>query len=893
MNEMCKRAIALMKQKFDVVLLHGINKEGNCTCWLGANCTSSGKHPIYNGWQDITYKDESELEAEFEKYPDANIGIKTGGKFFVLDADQRHGGLESLKKYGVMKDTVKVSTGGGGYHYYFKIPPGEDIPNRVNMLPGNDIRSDGALVVAPGSRHKSGGTYEWVIGCSPGDIEIAEPDTWLVELAKSHESQKPMEIPETVVEGSRNATMTSIAGALRRKGLGSEAIFAALVIDNEQRCNPPLEESEIRTISNSVSRYKPQEKVMEWNEDTKNYLAAAMKDLKNYSLVFGDELLPILALASKYDLAFFAGIKTSLKGKVNLNDLEKAVKQQNKPVEICAEFTKALSLDGLDTKDMEIPTGWKITLPEGVIRISFVSDGEQDLVICFTAIVITRRFRNLDTGFEKLELAFFRDGHWKKILAPRSVVFNKNSIVRLSDNGLPVSSNNSANLIYFLSDFEQANNSNIPVVRSIGRLGWIAGGQFFPFASGSDVEYETDNKEVLTIMNGLTQNGEESKWLETTRKARVNPVARFLIAASFASVLLEPLHKRVFFIHLWHASKSGKTAALKLAIAAWGNPHKLMGSFNSTTVGLERMTGSLRNLPFAIDELQVLNTKRLTAESIIYQLSQGQGRTRGARDGGLQETSTWKNIIITTGEEAMLGGGVQDGANTRTFEIYAKPIEDITFASLVHEVSETCYGFAGGVFVKRLCEELKSSPGFLKVMFDEVKSRLIAKFPQSVHIDEVTVVCTGDVLSSVYVFGEEREVAMEKAIETALTILENNRQLTQSDNIERAWEMFSGWLVANKDRFEYDSTRERYGRFDESMRYLVIAEYANKALTEAGFSPRKVFRGFSERGYIQSQVDSEGIKRYQLGRSISGVTCRVFVVNLKLERKEEIDDFLS
>ena len=66
----------------------------------------------------------------------------------------------------------------------------------------------------------------------------------------------------------------------------------------------------------------------------------------------------------------------------------------------------------------------------------------------------------------------------------------------------------------------------------------------------------------------------------------------------------------------------------------------------------------------------------------------------------------------------------------------------------------------------------------------------------------------------------------------------------------------------------------------------------NKALEEAGFSPRKVFRGFAERGYIESLVDSDGIRRFQLGRSIMGKTCRVYVVKVP-GSEEETEKFLE
>ncbi|MEM3356877.1 MAG: phage/plasmid primase, P4 family, partial [Candidatus Bathyarchaeia archaeon] len=59
-------------------------------------------------------------------------------------------------------------------------------------------------------------------------------------------------------QGERNATLTSIAGTLRRKGLTSNEIFEMLRIINANRCKPPLTDNELETISLSISRYPPQ-----------------------------------------------------------------------------------------------------------------------------------------------------------------------------------------------------------------------------------------------------------------------------------------------------------------------------------------------------------------------------------------------------------------------------------------------------------------------------------------------------------------------------------------------------------------------------------------------------------------------------------------------------------
>jgi len=68
-----------------------------------------------------------------------------------------------------------------------------------------------------------------------------------------------------VDEGSRNAHLLSLAGSMRRKGLGEEAIRAALVAENGSRCQPPLPEREVAAIAKSVARYAPGSPILSRN----------------------------------------------------------------------------------------------------------------------------------------------------------------------------------------------------------------------------------------------------------------------------------------------------------------------------------------------------------------------------------------------------------------------------------------------------------------------------------------------------------------------------------------------------------------------------------------------------------------------------------------------------
>jgi hypothetical protein len=58
-----------------------------------------------------------------------------------------------------------------------------------------------------------------------------------------------------ILEGGRNDTLMSLAGSMRRRGMGLEAIEAALLAENERRCQPPLDDTEVRSIAASAMRY--------------------------------------------------------------------------------------------------------------------------------------------------------------------------------------------------------------------------------------------------------------------------------------------------------------------------------------------------------------------------------------------------------------------------------------------------------------------------------------------------------------------------------------------------------------------------------------------------------------------------------------------------------------
>lgn len=59
-----------------------------------------------------------------------------------------------------------------------------------------------------------------------------------------------------ITNGSRNQSLTSLAGQLRALGYSREEIYDELVIANRSACEPPLPAREIKQITNSILRYR-------------------------------------------------------------------------------------------------------------------------------------------------------------------------------------------------------------------------------------------------------------------------------------------------------------------------------------------------------------------------------------------------------------------------------------------------------------------------------------------------------------------------------------------------------------------------------------------------------------------------------------------------------------
>ena len=632
-----------------------------------------------------------------------------------------------------------------------------------------------------------------------------------------------------------------------------------------------------------------------------------LKDELTAEDVFEEKTLSIMACAREQMPGVYGKFKIRLRRLgVSLRDFERAVAHQAEAQRIkVAEFDVInggpISIPELDLHGAVEPDGFSVSMKDGIQR-SILSSGIPIMVtVASEPMVITRKLENVDDGQEKLEITFRRNGRFKSICIPRSAALNKTQLIRYADSGLPVNSGNAEDMVSYLAAYEAKNNYCIPCVRSIDRIGWV-GKEFYPYHTDGVMELESDVANVTQMIGGLTQEGSLEAWLKAAEIVRAGSVSRAVLAGSFASPLLHWLKQRVFLTHVWHDSRGGKTATLKLALSVWGDPVKLLTSYHATAVGLERSCAAMKHLPLEMDELQALAEKRMTVESVVYSLGNGFGKLRGAKNGGLQKTLQWRNIILSTGEMPLIRESCMDGVGSRVLELYGRPIADEATAREMHQVSERHYGHAGKRYIEYLADEVLSEDGRLENLFRDMQEHLRAEYGKQregepgVHFDNIAVLCLGDYLSSLSVFSLDSEEAWAQAVKLGVELLENNAQLQPEDSIQRAWDFTVDWIGSNRVHFQspmINYSFVRYGSFAANHVNLIPSTF-RKALEDAGFSYAKSVKGFVSRGWFDSFIDTDGKNRSQYQCKIDGVNMRVFRCKLKVGVDDgSEDDFLK
>lgn len=231
-------------------------------------CRPGRKLPNTTHGRNDATTDEDQIRQWWEACPTANIGLVTDG-LLVVDVDGGDNDWPSNQELAAELCQAPTSvTPSGGRHHVYRQPEGKGYRSTAGRLATKvDTRANGGYIVAPPSRLEDGSQYQWIDGLELDPLgRLPEPPGWLVQMLDAlAQGRGPGAMPSgpilgdsnPIPDGQRNYTLARLAGTMRRAGMSRGEIASALQRANADRCCPPLCESEVDRIADSISRYEP------------------------------------------------------------------------------------------------------------------------------------------------------------------------------------------------------------------------------------------------------------------------------------------------------------------------------------------------------------------------------------------------------------------------------------------------------------------------------------------------------------------------------------------------------------------------------------------------------------------------------------------------------------
>lgn len=503
------------------------------------------------------------------------------------------------------------------------------------------------------------------------------------------------------------------------------------------------------------------------------------------------------------------------------------------------------------------------------------TSGGIEEVVCYHPILPIERLKNLETGEEQIKLAYKRNGRWQEIVVPKTMITSANKIVALSSRGIAVTSENARLLVKYLSDVENGNDDYIDVQYSTSKLGWI-NDEFIPY--DTNIIFDGDSR-FKNVFDSISEHGSYQVWLDHVKEIRTTGrmEAKFLLAASFASVLVQILGGLPFFVDLWGETEGGKTVSLMLAASVWANPDesRYIGDFKTTDVALEAKADMLNHLPMFLDDTSKTSARiRDNFEGIVYDLCSGKGKSRSNKDLGVNRENRWRNVVICNGERPLSSYVNQGGAINRILEIecgekvYSDPQKTANTVKMN-------YGHAGKVFVEIVKKLGQDNVREIQKTFQTQLFNTDKMQKQSISL---SIVLTADKIATDYIFKDGQYITLEEAKK----VLMNKNEI--SDN-ERCYQFLLDKIAMNEQRFDASTNCEKWGILENGRAFMYNQAFND--LCESGRFSKKSFLSWASKNGIV-EMDSRGNPTKQ--KKINGKNNRC--VSLKLNPDEDSDGFL-
>lgn len=521
---------------------------------------------------------------------------------------------------------------------------------------------------------------------------------------------------------------------------------------------------------------------------------------------------------------------------------------------------------------------------DGIIYENIPNVGR--ILVCYHPIVPIQKYKSAEDGSEKIKLAYYTNYEWNYVIVDKSIISSTQSIIKLSDLGIAVNSENAKYLIKYLTEIENLNKDKIKTEISVSRLGWI-NDKLVPY----DKTYEFDNaKDLPRVDERFGTSGKLEDWVEFFKERRkINNITRIIMAGAVASILLKYIKQSGFTIHIFGESGYGKTLACMVGQSIFGNPSQNDSSgiginFNFTNAGLEYRLNLYNNIPLFINEMQLQRDAK-DYDKMLFMIESGRGKARSTKVGGVGKENSWNNVVITNGEKNIVKTNSDNGAYNRCLcceilqDAFDNPMEVADFVkenygNPIREILK----HLGDYDIKKIFKEKREET--------KVQGNIITEKQKILE----AIIMTGDKILTDTIFKDEYYLTINdfenKVVKEKETAIE-----------ERAYEVVKDWVITKERCFlskDSDGTEDRYKNIDIYGKKMAgvnngyiafLIQPLKKVLEENGFDFGQITSVWKRKGYTKCDKGKN-----QKTVQILGNSTKCVVLNMEMNNEIEEDD---
>lgn len=479
---------------------------------------------------------------------------------------------------------------------------------------------------------------------------------------------------------------------------------------------------------------------------------------------------------------------------------------------------------------------------------------------------------NLDNSVQKVEVAIWDQNRWRKIVSNREKLTNSSKIITLADQGVPVGTDNARLMAQYFNSVLAEFDEKLPRHPARSVMGWteLDGREMFmPYSDG--IQFDGDDT-YRYLYSSIKQKGTLAEWVEYTEPLRLSIEIRLVMAAAFASPLIELIGENPFVMHLWGGTGTAKTVSLLIAASIFGNPAlgKLVRTMNMTPNAMLSTAAFLNSIPFCGDELQTIKNRwEGNYDRLIMQITEGIDRGR-MKYNQIEDTKSWRCGFLFTGEEPCVKSTSGGGVANRVIQIEVKD-KLVDNGNAVANFYKTHYGTAGPEYIGALQSGLFEPVELYQSFFSE----LIKHDTTDKQAGAMALMLAADRIAHNVFFHNEPELEAQDVA----AYLSSQKQV---DVTERAYQFVCGVLAENSNNFDPELSRVLWGKSEPAESAVYVNKTVlNRIMTDAGYDFEACKKAWVRNGHMQK----DAYDRYTHYMSINGMPTRY--VKLIMPRQEQ------